>query len=147
MGFYVDNKIIRYNIICEKETIDFKLSNFGIDWVFIDFGFSSLTINDKYIKSNEYTDTKLIFNKSRDITLLFYSLLKYNKLPYKIVNFLKENLMNVIINKKQYEFLPEKMNYPIENIYELTYADDFENKACEPIMILKNIEKFCKLEF
>ena len=54
MGFYVDNKIIRYNIICEKETIDFKLSNFGIDWVFIDFGFSSLTINDKYIKSNAF---------------------------------------------------------------------------------------------
>ena len=147
MGNYVKNKIINYKINNGSQNIDFNIPNFGINWCFIDFGFSSLIKDDKYIKSNEYTDNKIIFNKARDTTLFFYSLLKFHKLPIKIENLLKDSLLNVYINKIKYEFLPEKINYKLEDIYDLTYIDEFENHDCEPFVILKKIETFYKKEF
>lgn len=147
MGNYVKNDIINYKLEQNNAKINFKLSNLGIDWLFIDFGFSSLSFNNNYIKSKEYSNEKQIFNNGRDFTLFFFILLKYNKFPYHIENILRQCLSNVIIDNKKYVFVPEKMNYNIEHIYDLVYVDNFKNIDCTPFNILKRIGKLVEYNF
>ena len=149
MAKNVSSKIYNYNssdlFISNKNNpykFNFNLYNLELDWIFIDFGFSSLESNSIKYRCTEFTYDEIIFNTSRDITLMFYMLYSlYPNIPIKVGNFLKKSLSDVTINNIKFNILSYK-NSKKSSYTELYYSlldKNFSNPLCNPYLILKNI--------
>ena len=140
MGKIVECKNINYNssyIMNSEYEFDFDFCNYGINWIIIDFGFSNIQTETEYIHSKEFIENDIEFNDERDLTLLFYIIINYFKLPYIIKNLIENCLSNVKI--KETVFYPGKLNIPLDEIYMYLHSNEFKNDKCKPGKILHDI--------
>lgn len=131
---------------------NFNLTNMGIQWLYIDFGFSCLTTPDgiKY-KSNEYfNEYELCFRPDRDLSQLFFYCLSFVRyIPPKIKSFLIYSLSNVNYRNTTTSYLPDKY---VENkqqewfgIYDAFNCPTFSNINGMPDKVLENLSKLIKI--
>ena len=148
MGKFVNECYIKYEI--EEEII--YISNCGIEWYFIDFGFSMIEYqNVKYFGKEYFKRDELNFKNEKDLTLMCYSLIYYTKnIPKEIYNFLINCLSNLDI-KNNYEIIKnkpikklssielEKINDEYTELFSKLNDIEFKNMCCIPSSFLNNL--------
>ena len=152
----IDNTMLKElstpSIINYKSTnYDFNLTNLGIEWFYIDFGFSCLTTpNGIEYKSSEYFNQhELCFRPDRDLSQLFFYCLSFvSNIPPTIKSFFIETLININYRNTQINCLPSET---IENkndewfaIYDIFNDSTFSNINGTPEMVLQNLSKLVK---
>lgn len=150
MGKFVNECYIKYEI--DEENI--YISNCGIEWYFIDFGFSMIEYqNVKYFGEEYFKGDELNFKSEKDLTLMCYNLIYYAKnIPKEINQFIincipdiniKNNYDYEIIEKRTIKKLSsielEKINDEYVDLFSKLNDIDYQNMSCIPSNFLNNL--------
>lgn len=149
----IDNTMLKElstsSIINYKSTnYDFNLTNLGIEWYYIDFGFSCLTTLDniEYKSSEYFNEDELCFRPDRDLSQLFFYCLSFvSYIPPTIKSFFIETLTNINYRNTQINCLPSETTKNKKDewfaIYDIFNDRTFSNINGTPGMVLKNLSK------
>ena len=144
MNNIMGKPVMYQTLLYEGDNYSFHLYNCGIKWYLIDFGFSSLSFNNKEYASYEFFNKDCINYKiEKDISLLFFYLLYfYKKIPPLIKHLLENSIKTINFNNKVISLVPKKNYYDpdqIKYIYEKLNSKNLSNENCYPENILRNI--------
>jgi len=147
MGKKCKKKNVLYDITLDTGAIvSISYDNNGVDWKFIDFGFSIIEHDNLQYESYEFYQEKIIFKSDRDLNLFCYSILLFIKdIPNDIKNFLIYSLKydNNFSNLEGQILLPiDEKKEVFLTAYNIFNRDEYNNINCYPINFFNNIKSF-----
>lgn len=137
------------SIINYKSTnYEFNLTNMGIEWFYIDFGFSCITTPDgiEYKSSEYFNEQELCFRPDRDLSQLFFYCLSFIRyIPLTIKTFFVKSLSNISYRNRTISYLPDKNVKDKQqewfDIYDAFNDDTFYNMNGIPEKVMENLSK------
>ena len=147
MGGKCKKENLLYEITLETgENISINFNTNGIDWKFIDFGFSIIDHDNQQYQSYEFYQNKIIFKSDRDLNLFCYSVLLFIKdMPDEIKKFLIYSLKNNnnFCNIENQILLPiDEKKEIFLTAYHIFNENEYNNINCYPINFFNNIKLF-----